>query len=172
MSVLVFHKSTPEGAEAVRAGAVQAAFHRTTLVVHNVPHDAAEAEEVLALASGAAAGEGVETMLSLRQALTTLPAAAALSAAHLAALRLQPTLRRLYIARERDDAGQRGAETLATRAREAGIEALMLDARGSDFNDDLRRLGLDALRADLRVQLAPEDVARFMSVKQRDRAAA
>ncbi len=65
MSVLVFHKPTPEGAEAVRAGAVQAAFHRTTLVVHNVPHDAAEAEEVVALASGAAAGAGVELLTVL-----------------------------------------------------------------------------------------------------------
>ena len=32
-----------------------------------------------------------------------------------------------------------------------------------DFNEDLRRLGLDALRASLRVQLAPQDVARFMA---------
>ena len=119
-----------------------------------------------------AAGEGVETILALRQALTTLPSIAALSAAHLAALQLQPTLRRLYIAREQDEAGRRGADMLATRARGAGVEPLMLDARGSDFNDDLRRLGLDALRADLRVQLAPEDVARFMSVRQGSRAAA
>ena len=109
-----------------------------------------------------AAGEGVETMLSLRQVLTTLPAVAALSAAHLAALQLQPTLRRLYIARERDDAGQWAAETLATRAREAGIEPLMLDAQLGDFNDDLRQLGAAALSAHLRVQLAPEDVVRFM----------
>lgn len=59
MSVLVFYKSTPEGAEAIRAGAVQAAFHATDLVVHNVPPDGAEAETVAALASGAAAGAGV-----------------------------------------------------------------------------------------------------------------
>lgn len=65
MSVLAFYKSTPEGAEAVRAGAVQAAFHRTTLVVHNVPRDAAAAEEVVALASGAAAGAGVELVTVL-----------------------------------------------------------------------------------------------------------
>lgn len=65
MSVLVFHKSTPEGAEAVRAGAVQAAFHGTALVVHNVPVDAAEREEVVALASGAAAGAGVELLTVL-----------------------------------------------------------------------------------------------------------
>jgi nucleotide-binding universal stress UspA family protein len=60
VSVLVFHKPTPEGAEAVRAGAQQAAFFGTLLVVHNLPIDAAEAEEVVALASGAAAGAGVE----------------------------------------------------------------------------------------------------------------
>ena len=110
-----------------------------------------------------AAGEGLETMLSLRQVLVTLPALAALSAAHLAALQLQPTLRRLYIARERDDAGQWAADRLATRAREAGIEPLLLDAQLGDFNDDLRQLGAEALRAHLRVQLAPEDVERFMA---------
>ncbi|MDZ5660862.1 universal stress protein [Nocardioides sp. S-58] len=59
MSVLVFYKPTPEGAEAIRAGATQAAFHRTDLVVHNVPLDAAEEEKVVALASGAATGAGV-----------------------------------------------------------------------------------------------------------------
>ena len=110
-----------------------------------------------------AAGEGVETMLSLRQVLVTLPAVAALSAAHLGALQLQPTLRRLYIARERDDAGRWAADRLATRAREAGIEPRVLDAQLGDFNDDLRQLGVEALRAHLRVQLAPEDVERFMA---------
>jgi nucleotide-binding universal stress UspA family protein len=65
VSVLVFYKSTPEGAEAVRAGAVQAAFHSTALVVHNVPTDAAAREEVVALATGAAAGSGVELLTVL-----------------------------------------------------------------------------------------------------------
>ncbi len=119
-----------------------------------------------------AAGEGVETMLSLRQAVSTLPAVAALSAGHLAALQLQPTLRRLYIARERDDAGRRAADTLAARARQAGVEPVMLDAREGDFNDDLQQLGLDAVSADVRVQLAPEDVDRFLfPAKHRSRAA-
>lgn len=59
MSVLVFYKPTPEGAEAVRAGARQAAFHSTDLVVHNVPLDASAAEAVEALASGATSGAGV-----------------------------------------------------------------------------------------------------------------
>lgn len=116
-----------------------------------------------------AAGEGVETMLSLRQILATLPAVAALSAAHLAALQLQPTLRRIYIARERDDAGRWAADKLAARARDAGIEPLLLDAQLGDFNDDLRQLGAEALLAHLRVQLAPEDVARFMVLARAER---
>jgi hypothetical protein len=112
-----------------------------------------------------AAGEGIETMLSLRCILTTLPMAAALSAAHLAALQLPPALRRLYIARDLDAAGHSATARLADRARDAGIEALVLSSRLGDFNDDLRRLGLDRLRAELRAQLAPGDFSRFALVE-------
>ncbi len=48
------------------------------------------------------------------------------------------------------------------RADAAGIEALTLSPALGDFNEDLRRLGTGDLRAGLRVQLAPEDVVRFM----------
>ncbi|GAA1915892.1 universal stress protein [Nocardioides hwasunensis] len=65
MSVLVFYKPTPEGAEAVRAGAQQAAYLGTTLVVHNLPTDPADTETVVALTSGAAAGAGVEFLTVL-----------------------------------------------------------------------------------------------------------
>ena len=54
--------------------------------------------------------------------------------------------------------------TLIDRAQEAGIEAIVLSPRLGDFNEDLRLLGLDALRAALRVQIAPQDVARFMEL--------
>jgi hypothetical protein len=108
-----------------------------------------------------AAGEGIETMLSLRSILTTLPMTAALSSAHLAALQLPPALRRLYIARDLDPAGHIATGRLADRAHEAGIEALVLSSRLGDFNDDLRRFGADRLRADLRAQLAPGDFSRF-----------
>ena len=50
------------------------------------------------------------------------------------------------------------------RANEAGIEAIALSPRQGDFNEDLRTLGFDALRASLRVQIATEDVARFMEL--------
>ena len=107
------------------------------------------------------AGEGIETILSLRMVLPGLPMAAALSANHLAAIALPQTLRRLYIARDNDPAGHRAAETLTERATQGGIETLTLAPALGDFNDDLRALGMDALAAAIRVQLVPEDVARF-----------
>lgn len=109
-----------------------------------------------------AAGEGLETMLSLRNALPALPMLAALSANHLATILFPVTLRRLYIARDRDSAGDLAAATLTERAQCAGIEALTLTPALSDFNEDLRELGVDELRAALRIQLVPEDAPRFL----------
>jgi hypothetical protein len=109
-----------------------------------------------------AVGEGIETVLSLNMMLPAMPMAAALSAAHLAAILFPGSLRRLYIARDADPAGNRARDTLVVRAQAAGIEAIVLSPELGDFNEDLRHLGLVALRANLRVQLAPEDVARFL----------
>jgi hypothetical protein len=108
------------------------------------------------------AGEGIETMLSLRCVLPTMPMASALSANHLAAMALSSSLRRLYIARDADTAGDAVQATLAQRAAAAGIEAIALSPRLGDFNEDLHVFGLDALRVELRIQLAPEDVDRFL----------
>jgi hypothetical protein len=108
-----------------------------------------------------AAGEGIETVLSLRQALPKMPMVAALSAGHLAALLFPVHLRRLYIVRDNDPAGDGARDSLIARAHEAGIEALTLSPMAGDFNDDLTTRGLDAIRAHIRVQLAPEDVSRF-----------
>ncbi|OMI06331.1 DNA primase [Bradyrhizobium brasilense] len=109
-----------------------------------------------------AAGEGLETMLSLRYVLPTLPMAAALSANHLAAMLLPSGLRRLYIARDDDAAGDAVQAILTQRAEEVGVEAIPLSPRLGDFNEDLHIFGLDALRAALRLQLVPEDVIRFL----------
>ena len=111
-----------------------------------------------------AAGEGIETMLSLRCVMPTMPMVAALSAAHLAAILFPATLRRLYIARDDDPAGDSAMASLIDRSTETGIEAITLSPRLGDFNEDLRTLGIDVLRAALRVQIAPEDVARFMKL--------
>ena len=52
----------------------------------------------------------------------------------------------------------------STGRRSAGIEALVLSPRLGDFNEDLRLLGIDALRAAIRGQIAAQDVARFMEL--------
>jgi hypothetical protein len=113
-----------------------------------------------------AAGEGLETMLSLHVVLPALPIVAALSATHLAALIPPSGLRRLYIARDNDRVGRRPAEMLGARANAGGIEALVLTPHWDDFNTDLATLGREALAASLRVQLAPEDVTRFLVLDQ------
>ncbi|MDU3133759.1 MAG: toprim domain-containing protein, partial [Bradyrhizobium sp.] len=108
------------------------------------------------------AGEGIETMLSLRCVVPTLSMASALSANHLAAMSLSSSLRRLYIARDADAAGDTVQALLSQRAESSGIEAIPLSPRSGDFNEDLHVFGLDALRATLRIQLVPEDVDRFL----------
>ena len=101
-------------------------------------------------------------MLSLRCVMPDMPMMAALSAAHLAAILFPATLRRLYVVRDNDPAGDGALDRLFDRAHAARIDAVALSPQGDDFNADLRRIGIEALRATVRVQLVPEDVARFM----------
>lgn len=108
------------------------------------------------------AGEGIETMLSLRQIMPTLPMMAALSANHLAATSFPAALRRLYIAQDDDPAGRRAALTVTERAQAVGIEAFMLSPVTGDFNDDLCIRGHDALADRIGAQLVRNDAARFL----------
>ncbi|MGH6950909.1 MAG: DUF7146 domain-containing protein [Vitreimonas sp.] len=110
-----------------------------------------------------AAGEGIETTLSLRLVMPAMPLIASLSAAHLGAMLFPPALRRLYVARDSDRAGDHAFETLAVRAASCGIEAIALWPRLGDFNDDLRCIGAAHLRARLAGQLAPKDAERFLA---------
>lgn len=109
-----------------------------------------------------AAGEGIETTLSLRCVLPDMAMAAALSAAHLAAVLFPPTLHRLYIIRDNDSAGDGARDTLLERATEADIEAFVLSPSRGDFNEDLRYLGLTALRGLIADQLVRRDRDRFL----------
>jgi len=117
--------------------------------------DAGQSPDVIA------AGEGVETVLSLRQALPRMPMIAALSAAHLGALTLPKGLKRLYIAIEADGAARLSFARLTERARAQGIEAEMLCPTLGDYNDDLRWNGREAIRLALLPQLVAADVRRF-----------
>jgi hypothetical protein len=113
------------------------------------------ADDVLAV------GEGIETVLSVKSSLPGMPMAAALSAAHLAALDLPTQLRRLYILRDNDAAGQRAGDVLAQRAAAAGVEHITLAPSRNDFNEDLRLDGLPQLHNALRYRLIAADVERF-----------
>jgi hypothetical protein len=104
-----------------------------------------------------AAGEGIETILALRSVLPRLPSVAALSAAHLGALRLPDGLKRLYIACDNDRAGLDAGLALATRAISQGIAARLLVPDGKDFNDDLKSLGTASLVQRLRPHLWRDD---------------
>ena len=116
-----------------------------------------------------AAGEGVETVLSLECAMPTMPMVAALSASNLGVILLPSTLRRLYVARDADQAGARATAALRQRAAQQGVEAIALTPRLGDFNDDLRAFGVAALRASLACQLVAEDVDRFLTTASSDR---
>jgi hypothetical protein len=107
------------------------------------------------------AGEGIETMLSLVEAVPGLPVWAALSSGHLGAVQLPEGLQRLYIAIDRDPAGQRAAERLSARALDAGIAVRVLEPQLGDFNDDLRANGKEALRQHLAGQIGLEDRQRL-----------
>ena len=108
-----------------------------------------------------AAGEGIETVLSLLSLFPTLPMAAGLSAAHLSAIAFPAGLRRLYILRDNDAAGDFAEERLAERCREAGIEALVLTPVAKDLNADLCREPPHVVRTRMLAQLAPQDRSRF-----------
>lgn len=110
-----------------------------------------------------AAGEGIETMLSLRKVLPTMPMIAALSAAHLAALLFPPVLRRLYVACDADAAGHAAFRRLAERGAQAGIAVVALHPCLDDFNSDLIRFGAPSLASALAWQLRAEDVVCFLS---------
>jgi hypothetical protein len=109
-----------------------------------------------------AAGEGIETMLSLRMVMPALPAIAALSASHLATLVLPPGLRRLYIARDADPAGAVAVTRLSHHARAAGVELVILEPERGDWNEDLRIVGAEVVLRGLRGQLARADADRFL----------
>ncbi|TWB66042.1 Toprim domain-containing protein [Nitrospirillum amazonense] len=109
-----------------------------------------------------AAGEGLETTLSLRMAFPRLPAVAALSAPHLSAWTFPAALRRLYVACDADAAGRWALAKLLRRGLDAGLEVLPLHPRLDDFNSDLMAFGLAELRDWIASQLAGRDAAAFL----------
>jgi hypothetical protein len=104
------------------------------------------------------AGEGIETVLSLRLIMPALAMVAALSASHLGALLLPAGLKRLYVACDADAAGRHAFDRLAKRGQAEGIDVHPLYPMRDDFNDDLCALGPSVLCATIRDQIVPEDL--------------
>jgi hypothetical protein len=110
-----------------------------------------------------AAGEGIETILSLREILPAMGMIAGLSAAHLAAIHFPAPLRRLYVACDRDAAGKGALATLEARAADHGIEVVPLIPARDDFNGDLCAMGRDAFAARVARLLHGEDARRLLA---------
>lgn len=105
------------------------------------------------------AGEGLETILSLRTLLPWMPAVSALTADHLAMLRLPLSLRRLYVALDNDAAGTMAWTALSQAAHRQGTVAIPLIPARDDWNSDLRQNGFAASRDLALSQLHPADLA-------------
>src|SRR3546814_7940757 len=110
------------------------------------------------------AGEGSETMLSLKMPLRPLPMSAARSGAHLAAIAWPKPLRRLYVVRDLDAAGDAAWSTLCERACTDDIEIHALMApTGADMNDARIAMGVDTLGRALASQLTDRKRTRLNS---------
>jgi Toprim domain len=105
-----------------------------------------------------ALGQGLRSRKAMR---------AALSCSQLALFRPPFTLRRLYIAQDKDPAGHQAAQKLARSALCVGIQPIVLTPTLKDFNDDLRQFGVGALQVALCSRLRAEDVSRFMAIDAR-----
>ena len=88
------------------------------------------------------------------------------------ALILPAGLRQLYIARDADEAGERGAWTLRRRAEAQGILVGELVPREDDFNRDLCHLGPRDLALHLAPQLDPNDAVAHLLFDEGAEAAA
>ena len=90
---------------------------------------------------------------------------AALSANHLAALLFPPTLRRLYVARDRDPAGDAAMASLIASGRELPGSRRSACRPASTISTRISAGWVSTrFRASVRQQLAPQDVVRFMTL--------
>ena len=90
-------------------------------------------------------GEELENTLSVGTALPEFDLASCLTANHLGLFVPTPRIRRIWIARDNDDAGRNASMRLRNQIELLGIDCGDLVPARGDFNDDLRAFGRDAL---------------------------
>ena len=98
-------------------------------------------------------GEGLENVLSIGTALRDADLASCLTANHLGLFNPPKGIKKLWIARDNDEAGEEGAARLRNRAEEQGLWCGDLVPKTGDFNDDLTSMGLDAFQEHLLSQM-------------------
>jgi hypothetical protein len=99
------------------------------------------------------AGEGLENTLSVGTVFPQAALASCLTVNHLAAFDIPSSVARLWIVRDNDDAGDRGANRLVIRARGDGVQPYILTPERGDFNDDLKADGVTRMRRRLTRQI-------------------
>lgn len=95
------------------------------------------------------AGEGLENVLSIGTALPDDDLASCLTANHLGLFIPPANIKRLWIARDNDAAGEEASKRIRARAEGMGLWVGDLVPVGEDFNADLVSRGVDQLRRDL-----------------------
>ena len=91
-------------------------------------------------------GEGLENTLSVGTALPEFNLASCLTATHLGLFIPPSGIKRIWIARDNDLAGERAAQSLASKLGSSGIECRHLVPKLGDFNEDLLAFGRNGLR--------------------------
>ncbi|MDK3020893.1 DUF7146 domain-containing protein [Pseudodonghicola flavimaris] len=94
-------------------------------------------------------GEGLENTLSVGTALPEFDLASCLTATHLGLFIPPSGIKRIWIARDHDEAGRNASMRLRNQRESLGIACGDLVPQLGDFNDDLRAFGKDALRRSL-----------------------
>lgn len=95
------------------------------------------------------AGEGIESMLSVGSALPDADIVACLTATHLALYQPPSHVRRLWVAHDNDEAGERALAILKERAETEHFRVFHLPPIRNDHNDDLKAVGPDIMGARL-----------------------
>ncbi|MGS5046719.1 MULTISPECIES: DUF7146 domain-containing protein [unclassified Mameliella] len=94
-------------------------------------------------------GEGLENTLSVGTALPEFDLASCLTTTHLGLFIPPSGIKRIWIARDNDEAGHNASMRLRNQLASRGIACIELVPNMGDFNDDLRAFGKDALRRSL-----------------------
>jgi Toprim domain-containing protein len=94
-------------------------------------------------------GEGLENTLSVGTALPEFDLASCITATHLGLFIPPPGIKRIWIARDNDEAGHNASMKLRNQLESLGVTCGDLLPQLGDFNDDRRAFGKDALRQSL-----------------------